>query len=103
MRRISITLPSGLRFARKPRQVIVTGLHGARLGFSAGVKHGMLTITLHHATSLAKVTIRYATLTATDHEAALARGGHATRLRITVTVTDAHGTVTKARARVQPR
>jgi hypothetical protein len=102
MSRISITLPSGLRFARKPWHVSVTGVHGARLGFSAVVKHGVLTITLHHAASLARVTIRYATLTATPHEASAARRGSAGRLRIVVTVTDAHGTIGAASVRVKP-
>lgn len=102
MHRVSIKLPSGLRFARKARQVSVTGPHGARLGFGVAVRHGVLTITLHHATRLAKVTVRYATLTATSHEAAAARRGRASRLRITVTVTDVHGTIRTVHVGVKP-
>jgi subtilase family serine protease len=102
VRTISIRLPGGLRFARKTGQVTVTGLHGGRLGFTARVKHGVLTITLRHATTVAKVTIRYATLTATHHEAAATRRGHASKLTITVTVTDSHGTRTTLHARVRP-
>jgi subtilase family serine protease len=102
MRTISIRLPSGLRFARKANHVTVTGKHGARLRFGASVKHGVLTIRLGHASALAKVTVRYATLTASKHEAAATRHRHAGKLRIAVTVTDSHGTITTVRAGVEP-
>jgi subtilase family serine protease len=102
LRTVSIRLPSALRFARKASHVTVTGPHRARLGFSASVKHGVLTVRLRHATSLAKVTIGYATLTATRHEAAAARRGRAGKLRITVTVTDSHGSKTTLHTSAKP-
>jgi subtilase family serine protease len=103
LKRISVRLPSGLRFARRTGHVTVTGTHGARLSFSARVRRGVLKVTLHHATSLAKLTIRYDTLTATRHEASAARRGDASKLRITVAVTDARGTGTTLQTSVRPR
>jgi subtilase family serine protease len=102
VRTVSIRLPNGLRFARKPSRVTVTGRHGARLRFSAHVRHGLLTVRLRHAAGLAKVTVRYATLTTTRHEAAAARRGHAGKLRITVFVTDSRGKKTTLRTSVRP-
>jgi subtilase family serine protease len=103
IRTVSIRLPSGLRFARKAKQVMVTGRHATRLGFSASVKHGVLTVRLRHAASTAKVTVGYATLTASRHEAAAARRGHARKLQISVTVTDSHGNRTRLQTSVKPR
>jgi hypothetical protein len=102
LRSISIRLPSALHVARRAKQVTVTGVHGTRLGFSASVKHGMLTVMLRHAATLAKVTVRYATLTVTRHEASAARRGRAAKLGITVTVTDSHGKRTTLRTSVRP-
>jgi subtilase family serine protease len=102
LRSISIRLPSALHFARKAKQVTVTGRHGARLGFSARVKHGVLTVRLHHAASLATVTVRYATLTVSRHEASAARRGRAGKLRITVTVADSHQKKTTLHTSARP-
>jgi hypothetical protein len=101
-RSLSIRLPRALRFAHKTSQVTVTGLHHARLRFSASVRHGVLTVRLRHATTLAKLTVRYATLTTTRHEAAAARRGRAHKLRITVTVIDSHGTKTTLHTTAKP-
>lgn len=102
LKTISIRLPSGLRFARKPGKVTVTGPYGHKLGFAASVKRGVLTIRLRQATTVAKVTVRYATLTATHREAAAARRGHAGKAQITVDVTDARGRRTTLQASVRP-
>jgi subtilase family serine protease len=102
LRRVSIRLPSALHIARSAKHVTVTGPHGARLRFSASVKHGVLTVRLRQPTTLAKITVRYATLTVSRHEASAARRGHAAKLGITVTVTDMHGTSTKLHTSVKP-
>jgi subtilase family serine protease len=102
LRSVSIRLPSTLHVARRAKQVTVTGAHGTQLGFSASVKHGVLTVRLRHAATLAKVTVRYATLTVTRHEASAARRGRAGKLGITVTVTDSHGKRTTLRTSVRP-
>jgi hypothetical protein len=102
LRTISIRLPRALHVAHKAKHVTATGAHGARLRFSASVKHGVLTIRLRHATALAKVMVRYATLTVTRHEASAARRGRAAKLGITVTVTDSHGTKTPLHTSVKP-
>jgi subtilase family serine protease len=103
LRTISIRLPSALRLAHRAKQVTVSGARGARLRFSAAVKNGVLTVRLRHATTLAKVTVRYATLTVTRHEASAARRGRAGKLGITVTVTDAHGKKTNLHTSLRPR
>jgi hypothetical protein len=59
-------------------------------------------VRLRHATTLAKLSVRYATLTATRREAAAVRRGHARKLRITVAVTDLRGTKTTLHATAKP-
>ena len=79
----------------------VSSRHG-RLRFSASLKHGILTIRLKHTASRFTITVRYATLRASHQEVIAVRHKHAGRLRITVTVTNAHGKHTKLTARVKP-
>jgi subtilase family serine protease len=102
LRTIAIRLPHGLRFARRLGHVTVTGPHG-RLRFSAHVRHGVLSIKLAHTAPRASVTVSYATITATNHEAAAVRRGRAGRLRIAVTVIDSHKQSTQLVALVRAR
>jgi hypothetical protein len=102
LRRVSIRLPHALHLAHRAKHVSVSGLHGGRLRFSATAEHGVLTVKLRHATTLAKITVRYTTLTVTRREASAARRGHAAKLGITVTVTDSHGKKTALHTAVKP-
>jgi subtilase family serine protease len=94
--------PSGLSFAHKAGRVTVTGPHGGRLRFRSSVSHGVLTIVLARPTTRATVTIRYAAITVSRREANAVRGGHAPKLTIAVTVTDAHGQSTHLSASLKP-
>jgi hypothetical protein len=102
LRAITIRLPSGLRFARKPGRVTVTGPGGGRLRFSAAVTRGVLTVTLAHTATGVTVTIRYASITATKREATAVRRGQAGRVVLIVTVTNARGSKTRLTPSVKP-
>ena len=103
LRTIRIQLPSGLRFGGGRRRVTLTGPNGGGAGFRATLSQGVLTITLRNSKTRVKVTISYATLTATQREAAAVRRGTANKLRIAITVIDSRGHKTPLAAMVKPR
>jgi hypothetical protein len=102
LRKVSIKLPSGLRFRHRLGGISLTSRGAGKVRFTASVRHGTLTIRLKHTESQVTITIRPSTLSATHHEVAAVRRGHAGRQRITVNVIDAHGTPARLIARVKP-
>jgi subtilase family serine protease len=103
LQRVTIALPSGLRFANGRRRVTVTGPGGAKVGFSTVLHHGWLTIRLRSAKSRIRVTISYSTLDATRRESNAVKSGRASKLKITVTVANSKGHKTRLTATIEPR
>ncbi len=95
LKSISIVLPRGLHFTKSRSTVSVTGPKGKHLRFTASLAHGGLVVTLRTATSQVRVTISSPRLAASGSlTAALARH-QATRVTLTVRVTDADKLTTK--------
>jgi subtilase family serine protease len=89
LKSISIVLPRGLHFTKSRSTVSVTGPRGRHLRFTASLKDGGLVVTLRTATSQARITISSPRLAASGSlTSALARH-QATRVTLTVRVTDA--------------
>jgi subtilase family serine protease len=103
VKRLAIRLPSGLRFARKPRAMTVIGPNRHRALFSWSLRRGVLTITLKNSKSQIRVTIGYAALTATSREVTAARRRRAGKLRFSFTVSDAKWHPTALTASLKPR
>lgn len=103
LRTVTIQLPSGFRFASRKRRLTVTGPNGHSAGFNSGLSHGLLTIKLRSPKTRIRVTITYATLTASRHEAAAVRSGHAGKLPISFIVTDSRSHKTRLTATIRPR
>lgn len=99
----AISLPRGLRFAGGWRRVAVIGPDGHPAGFSSTLRHGVLAIRLRTPKTRIRVTIAYMTLTATRSEAAAVRSGHAGKLRITLTVTDARSHRSRLTTTIKPK
>jgi subtilase family serine protease len=95
LKSISIVLPRGLHFTKSHSTVSVTGPKGKHLRFTASLARGGLVVTLRSATSQVRVTISSPRLAASGSlTAALARH-QATRVTLTVRVTDAEKLTTK--------
>ena len=95
LKSISIVLPRGLHFTKSRSTVSVTSPKGKHLRFTASLAHGGLVVTLRSATSQVRVTISSPRLAASGSlTAALARH-QATRVTLTVRVTDADKLTTK--------
>ena len=101
LKSISIVLPRGLHFTKSRSTVSVTGPRGKHLRFTASLKDGGLVVTLRTATPQARVTISSPRLAASGSlTAALARH-QATRVTLTVRVTDAVRLTTRLTGRTK--
>ncbi len=101
LKSISIVLPRGLHFTKSRSTVSVTGPRGKHLRFTASLKDGGLVVTLRTATPQARVTISSPRLAASGSlNAALARH-QATRVTLTVRVTDAVRLTTRLTGRTK--
>jgi subtilase family serine protease len=97
LRRLSIRLPSGLRFAAKPRELTVKSA-GKRAKHTASVKHGALAIKLKTPAASVRVSIAYASLTVSQSLV----GRHAGKLEFTIDPTDASGNSTPLAVDLKP-
>jgi hypothetical protein len=102
LRRISIRLPNGLRFAGGRRHMVVQGPHGNHARFSSKLSGGVLTVGLASGKTRVTVTVSYATIRASKSESRAVRRGDAGKLQLTMTVTDSHGKKTKLTSKVTP-
>jgi subtilase family serine protease len=94
---VSIRLPHGLRFASKPRKLTVKSA-GKRAKHTASVKHGVLTIKLATPATSVRVSIAYASLTASQSLV----GRHGGKLKFTIAPTDASGNTASLTVKLRP-
>jgi subtilase family serine protease len=103
LKTLSLWLPRGLSFGRPAGRVAVTGAHGRRLRFAAGVVRGRLQITLAHSSPRIRVTIRYSAIKASRALAAEVRRRVRPALTVGVQTRDAAGQGVGEQARIRPR
>jgi len=102
LKSISVTLPRGLHFTRSRATVTVTAKNGRRLRFTVSLQRAALVLKLRSTAEQVRVTISSPRLAASDSlTAALARH-QATRVTLTVRVTDAGKRTTRLPAKVKP-
>jgi subtilase family serine protease len=89
LKSISIVLPRGLHFTKSRSTVSVTGPRGRHLRFTASLKDGGLVVTLRTATPQVRVTIFSPRLAASGSLTSAVARHQATRVTLTVRVTDA--------------
>jgi subtilase family serine protease len=89
LKSISIVLPRGLHFTKSRSTVSVTGPRGRHLRFTASLKDGGLVVTLRTATPQVRVTISSPRLAASGSLTSAVARHQATRVTLTVRVTDA--------------
>jgi hypothetical protein len=101
IRTISISLPAGLSFARGARSgVILRGGRGA--GFSASVKHRVLTVTVSRAVSAVSLVASPPAIRASASLARRIRARHAGRVQLGITVKDSKRLATRLAAEIKP-
>ena len=80
----------------------VTGVHGRRIAFSAGVIHGRLQLTLRRPAARVRITIRYAALRVTGRLSAAVRRHHRSPVTVSLQTLDAAHHGVRERARIRP-
>jgi Putative Ig domain len=102
LKTISLTLPRGLHFTKSRATVTVIAKNGRRLGVTVSLQHAALVLKLKGTAGQVRVTISSPRLAASDSlTSALARH-KATRITLTVRVTDAAKRTTRLPAKVKP-
>ena len=103
---ISFKLPAGLSFARRgsalSRLITMRSSAGGKLGFTASLSGGLLTLTLHSAAKLAQVRISNPALGTSTSLARMAASHKSPQLKLAVTVLDAGGFSNALQAKVKP-
>jgi subtilase family serine protease len=102
LKSISVTLPRGLHFTKSRATVTVTGKNGRRLTFTLSLQRAALVLKLKTAAEAVRVTIASPRLAASGSLTAALAGHHATRVTLTLRVTDAGRRTTRLSAKVKP-
>ena len=104
---ISVSLPGGLTFAGKTKQLTkgtsVTGANGKRLKFTVKRSHGTLQITLKSPASTVRVTIGGPAITVTAKLAKAVKHKRTKKLTVVLKVTDASHNTTRLTIRLKVR
>jgi hypothetical protein len=104
---ISVSLPRGLAFARKTKQltkgITVTGANGKRLKFTVKRRGGTLQITLKSPASTARVTIGGSAITVTANLARAVAHRKTKQLTVVVKLTDAKNKATRLTLKLKVR
>jgi len=99
---INVGLPRGLNFTKSTSTVTVTGRTGKRLKFSARLVHGALVLTLRTATPQVHVTISSPRLAASGSLTSAIARHQASRVTLTLGVTDAVNLTTRLSQKIKP-
>jgi subtilase family serine protease len=102
LKTISITLPRGLHFSKSRETVSVTGAKGKNLKFTASLQHAAFVITMRTASSQVRVTISSPRLAASGSLTAAIARHRASRVALTLRVTDAAKLMTRLTAKTRP-
>ena len=100
---LTVGLPRGLSFTKSRATVSVSGKRVKHLRYTASLQHGALILKLKTAAQQVRVTITYPRLKAGGSLAAQLASHRATRVTITVNVTDAAKLATKLTSKIKPR
>ncbi len=102
LKTVSITLPRGLHFSKSRSTVTVTGPKGKHLKFTVGLQHVALVITVRTATPQLHVTVSSPRLAASGSLTAAIARHRASRLALTLRVTDAGKLTNRLTAKTRP-
>jgi len=102
LKTISVTLPRGLSFSKSRATITVTGPKGKHLKFTVGLQHGALVVTAKTATPRMRITVSSPRLAASGSLTAAIARHQASRLTLTVKVTDAEKLTTRLTAKTRP-
>ena len=102
LKSISITLPRGLHFTKSRATVTVIAKNGRRLRLTVGIQHAALVLKLAGTAEQVRVTISSPRLAASDSLTAELVRHQATRVTLTVRITDAGKRTTRLPAKVKP-
>jgi subtilase family serine protease len=99
---VNVALPRGLHFTKSRSTVTLTGRRGRQLKFTVSLQHGALVLKLRSASPQVDVTVSSPRIAASGgFTSALARH-RATRVTLTVRVTDADKLITRLSAKTKP-
>jgi len=99
---VNVGLPRGLHFTTSRSTVTVAGPTGKHLKFTARLVHGSLVLTLRAATQQVRVTISSPRLTASGSLTSAIARHQASRVTLTVRVTDAGKLTTRLSQKIKP-
>jgi subtilase family serine protease len=102
LKTVSITLPRGLHFSKSRSTVTVTGPKGKHLKFTVSLQHVALVITVRTATPQLHVTVSSPRLAASGSLTAAIARHRASRLALTLRVTDAGELTNRLTAKTRP-
>lgn len=102
LKTVSITLPRGLHFSKSRSTVTVTGPKGKHLKFTVSLQHIALVITVRTATPQLHVTVSSPRLAASGSLTAAIARHRASRLALTLRVTDAGKLTNRLTAKTRP-
>jgi hypothetical protein len=99
---VSVAPPRGLRFTKSRSKVSVTGLGGRRVKFSVSLQHGQLVLKFRAPAKRVRVTIAYPRLRASGALVSQLAHHRASRVTLSLRVTDVLGLLTRLTTKVKP-